>query len=493
MAGMKHGIGMHQTMGLNQVLTPQMRMNLELIQAPILEAVEALEQTVMENPWLERNEDQTDPRFVRDADREVQNTPSTPKEQRDFAEADAWYDTPATPWTHEVLPADEAQGSIAVSVPTPYEQLSEQVADLDVLRPVMEMVRLLICNLDEYGYLACPEEELVEFLEIQTEEERKLFNEALDAIRFEMDPPGLGARDQSHCYLIQLERQGKIDTLAARLVREGVLGMMKPRNLSSVAKKLGVKESELRDALEDLRRLYAHPLSLLDQTTEPTRYPDLILEKVDGEWMVTLSHPLSGRYSFRDTKVPRKKALEAEMNGNLDKEDPKEVLARLREMRQNARMMVNATEYRDRTLYEIGRHLVGEQTEFLEKGEEALKPLLQKELAERLAMNEATISRILKDKHMLTPRGLIPMSAFFSRAITGDDGEKVSNKTVMDALKNLIDEEENPEKPWSDQEISVLLKDKGFPISRRTVTKYRQNMDIGSASDRKAMARMRQG
>ena len=490
---MKPGMGMHQTMSLSQVLTPQMRMNLELIQAPILEAVEALEQTVMENPWLERNDEQTDPRFVRDADREVAQSPATAKEQREYEEADAWFDAPATPWTHEGFPADEAQGAIAVNIPTPYEQLYEQVADLDVRRPVMEMVRLLICNLDEHGYLACPEEELQEFLGIEEEEDREIFRLALHAIRFQMDPAGLGARDQPHCFLIQLERQGKGNTLAARIVREGALGMMKPRNLGAVAKKLGAKESELKEGLEDLRRLYAHPLSLLDQTTEPTRYPDLIVEKVDDEWVVNLSHPLAGRYRFRDTKVPRKKALTAEMNGNLDKEDPAAVLARLREMRQNARMMVNATEYRDRTLYEIGRHLVGEQTDFLEKGEEALKPLLQKELAERLGMNEATISRILKDKHMLTPRGLIPMSAFFSRSITGDDGEKVANKSVMDALKKLIEDEEDSEKPWSDQEISILLKDRGFPISRRTVTKYRLNLGIGSASDRKAMARMRQG
>ena len=490
---MRPGIGMHQTMSLSQVLTPQMRMNLELIQAPILEAVEALEQTVMENPWLERNEDQTDPRFVRDADREVAQTPSTPTEQREFDEAEAWFDAPATPWTHEGFPADEAQGAIAVNVPTPYEQLNEQVADLDVRRPVMEMVRLLICNLDEHGYLACPEDELKEFLGIETPIQETTFEEGLEAIRREMEPAGLGARDQAHCFLLQLERQGKGKTLAARMVKEGVLGMMKPRNLNTVAKKLGVKESELREALEDLRRLYAHPLSLLDQTTEPTRYPDLIVEKIDDEWIVNLSHPLAGRYRFRDTKVPRKKALVAEMNGDLDKEDPAAVLARLREMRQNARMMVNATEYRDRTLYEIGRHLVAEQTEFLEKGEEALRPLLQKELAERLGMNEATISRILRDKHMLTPRGLMPMSSFFSRSITGDDGEKVANKTVMDALKKLIDEEEDSEKPWSDQEISGLLKERGFPISRRTVTKYRLNLGIGSASDRKAMARMRQG
>ncbi len=107
-------------------------------------------------------------------------------------------------------------------------------------------------------------------------------------------------------------------------------------------------------------------------------------------------------------------------------------------------------------------------------------------------MNEATISRILKDKYMLTPRGLIPMSAFFSRSITSDDGEKVSNKAVMDALQKLINEEEDPEKPWSDQEISDVLKERNFPISRRTVTKYRQNMGIGSASDRKAMRRLRE-
>jgi len=489
---MKMSFGLSQTMSLNQVLTPQMRMNLELIQAPILEALEALEQTVTENPWLERNENQSDPRYLLDADREVPKNAATPKEQSAFEEAEAWFDSPATPWTHEQLPADEAQGAIAVNVPTPYEQLELQVSDLDVTRPVLEMVRILIRNLDEHGYLACPEEELMEFLDIQTGRGQELFGKAMEAIRYQMDPPGLGARDQSHCYLIQLERKGEGESLAATIIRDGVLQQIKPRNLGSVAKKLGVKESELHSALELLRRLYAHPLSLLDNTTEPTRYPDLIVEQIDGDWVVSLSHPLSGRYRFRDTKVPRKKALVAELNGNADKEDPAKILERLRSMRQNARMMVNATEYRDRTLYEIGRHLVSEQTEFLEKGEEALRPLLQKELAETLKMNEATISRILKDKHMLTPRGLIPMNALFSRSITRDGGEKVSNKAVMDTLEKLIHEEEDPEKPWSDQEISEILKKRDSPISRRTVTKYRQILGIGSASDRKAMRKLRE-
>ncbi|MCA9728643.1 MAG: RNA polymerase factor sigma-54 [Candidatus Eisenbacteria bacterium] len=484
--------GLHTSLSLNQVLTPQMRMNLELIQAPILEAVSALEQEVMANPWLERNEEQTDPRFVRDADRQPESTIATPTQQREYDEAEAWFEAPSTPWTHEEFPADEAQGPIAVKLQTPYEQLEAQLTELDVTRQVMELVQVLICNLDEHGYLATNEEELAEFLGVKNETQAQTLQDALHAMRYQMDPPGIGACDQAHCYLIQLERQGKKDSLAARVVREGALAEIKPRNLAQVARKLGVKEQELHEALDDLRRLYAHPLSLLDQTTEPTRYPDLIVENIDGDWIVSLSHPLSGRYRFRETKIPRKKALVAELNGSAEEEDPAKILERLRGMRQNARMMVNATEYRDRTLYEIGRHLVKEQREFLEKGEEALKPLLQKELAEALNMNEATISRILKDKYMLTPRGLIPMSAFFSRSITSDDGEKVSNKAVMDALQKLINEEEDPERPWSDQEISDILKERNFPISRRTVTKYRQNLGIGSASDRKAMQRLRE-
>jgi RNA polymerase sigma-54 factor len=481
------GLGQRQEMSLGQVLTPQMRMNLELIQAPILEAVESLDQQVMENPWLERNEDVTDPRFVRDADRQVPTTAASPREQQNFEEAEAWFDSPATPWTHEVLPADEAQGSIAINIPTPYEQLEAQVPELDVTRPVLDLVRVLLQNLDEHGYLPFSEEELITFFRIETEADKERLRQAVHALQYQLDPPGIGARDQSHCFLIQLEREGKGDSLAARIIREGALSAIKPRNLASVAKKLGVKEQELHEALEDLRRLYSHPLSLLDQTTEPTRYPDLIVELVDDDWVVSLSHPLSGRYRFSDSKVPRKKNMMRENGG----EDPAKILERLRSMRANARMMVHATEYRDRTLYEIGRHLVREQREFLERGEEALKPLLQKELAERLGMNEATISRILKDKYMLTPRGLIPMSAFFSRAITNEAGEKVSNKAVMDALGTLIDEEEDPDKPWSDQEISEILKARDFPISRRTVTKYRQILGIGAASDRKATRKLR--
>jgi RNA polymerase sigma-54 factor len=490
---MRQGLHMSQRLGLAQTLTPQMRMNLELIQAPILEAVQNLEQKVMTNPWLERNEDVTDPRFIRDADRTQTATP-TAREEADFQEEEAWFDpVAATPWTHEEFPADEATGWVAVATPSPYEQLEVQIREeLDLTRPVQELAIRLLQNLDQHGYLPFPDDELLSAFEL-SEQQRPILEEALRVLRYQLDPPGVGAFNQSHSFLIQLERQGKSDSLAARLIREGVLADIKPRNLDAVAKKLGVSGTELHSALEDLHKLYRSPLSLLDQTVEPTRYPDLVVDRVDGEWQVSLSHPLSGRYRYRETKIPRKSAMEKESatgNGDEPQEDPAETLRRLRQMRQDARMLVRATEYRDRTLYEIGTQLVREQREFLERGEEALKPLLQKELAEQLGLNEATVSRILKEKYMLTPRGLLPLSGFFSRSIVNKKGEKIANKAVMDALSRLLGEEEDPEHPWSDQEISNILRQRGLPISRRTVTKYRMLLKIGAAGDRKAQKKI---
>jgi len=487
---MRQGLTQTLKLGLTQTLTPQMRMNLELIQAPILEAVASLEQQVMDNPWLERNEETTDPRFIRDADRTLITAP-TPRQEADFQEAEAWFDpVAATPWTHEEFPADESQGVMAMAIPSPYEQLEVQLRECDLTRDVQELAIQMLQNVDEHGYLPYSEEEMMSAFGLKPEERGRL-DSALQALRYTLDPPGVGARDQSHSFLIQLERQGKENSLAARLIREGLLSDIKPRNLDAVAKKIGVTTAELHAALEDLHHLYRSPLSLLDQTIEPTRYPDLVVERVDGDWQVSLSHPLSGRYRYRETKIPRKSAMDKLAEGNGQSEsDPAETLRRLRLMRQDAKMLVRATEYRDRTLYEIGTELVREQRDFLEKGEEALKPLLQKELAEKLNLNEATVSRILKEKFMLTPRGLIPLSAFFSRSITNKRGEKIANKAVMDALSRLLAEEEDPARPWSDQQISGLLRTRGFPISRRTVTKYRMIMKIGAAGDRKAQRKI---
>ncbi|MFN8546535.1 MAG: RNA polymerase factor sigma-54 [Candidatus Eisenbacteria bacterium] len=485
--------GLHLGMQLGMKLTPQMRMNLELIQAPILEAIETLDQKVVENPYLERDETSVDPRLIRESELPTEPT-YTPREQLEYDEAEAWNDPVAsTPFTHEEAPADEGQGMVAVLVPTPYEQLEAQARELDIRRRTQEIALILLQNLDEHGYLPYEETELfqslVETCELDPEKDRAFFDEALENLRYQLEPPGIGARDQSHSFLIQLERMKKGESLAARLVREGALASIKPRNLARVAKDLGVREDELHSALEDLNRLYRHPLSLLDLSSEPTRFPDLVAEKVDGQWVVSLSHPLRGRYRFRDTPVPRKSTLVREsQNGD----DPAEVLSRLRQMRSDARMLVNATEYRDRTLEEIGRQLVREQVEFLEKGHEALKPLLQKELANKLTMNEATMSRILKEKYIQTPRGVFPLKDFFSRAIVNDDtGEKVSNRAVMDELQKLLEQDEDPERPWSDAEISRILTERGHPIKRRTVTKYRDLMGIGAAGDRKAMRRMR--
>jgi RNA polymerase sigma-54 factor len=112
-------------------------------------------------------------------------------------------------------------------------------------------------------------------------------------------------------------------------------------------------------------------------------------------------------------------------------------------------------------------------------------------MAEKLGLNEATVSRILKDKYLLTPTGLIPLSALFSRSIMGAEGGRVSNKVAMDVMSSMIAEEEDSEKPWSDREIALRLKKRGYPISRRTVTKYRQGLSIGSGADRRATGRMR--
>jgi len=269
---MRQGLQISQRLGLTQTLTPQMRMNLELIQVPILEAVQSLEQRVMDNPWLERNEEATDPRFIRDADRAAPSAP-TARQEADFQEAEAWFDpVAATPWTHEEFPADETPGLIAIAMPSPYEQLESQVREMDLTRRAQELALQLLQNLDEHGYLPYTEDELLAAFELGPED-RPMVEEALRVLRYQLDPPGVGARDQSHSFLIQLERQNKQDSLAARIIREGVLADIRPRNLDAVARKLGVSPGELRGALEDLHRLYRSPISLLDQSVEPTRYP----------------------------------------------------------------------------------------------------------------------------------------------------------------------------------------------------------------------------
>ncbi|RMD80782.1 MAG: RNA polymerase sigma-54 factor, partial [Lentisphaerae bacterium] len=339
----------------------------------------------------------------------------------------------------------------------------------DELRPVAQDI---IGNIDEKGYFRGDLEELPSLQGIASQRERKrVAEEALKWVqRFE--PPGVAARDLRECLLIQLELAGKKDTLAWKLV-DKYLDALAQNAIPKIAKKLGTPIREIYEALEEIRSLQPRPGSAYDSgasTASEYVVPEVFVEKANGRYVVRTNRDVFPKLSI----ASRFLAL-------LENPDvPSEVKTYVRQKLASSEYLINVLKQREDTLKRVAEFIVEKQQEFFEFGEEALKPLTMKEAAEALGIHQTTVSRAVANKYMMTPRGLVPFRLFFSSGYTSDSGEALSQKGIKQKIQHII-ANEDPTRPLPDQKISDLLQKEGYKVSRRTVSKYREEMGIPPA------------
>ncbi|MDT8340979.1 MAG: RNA polymerase factor sigma-54 [Longimicrobiales bacterium] len=489
------GQQMRQEMRIN----PRLYQAMELLYMPLLDLQQHLKAELAENPFLEMTESETQ------EDLELKEEAPEPSDENEIDWEEILLDGFEAGGRKAEYEHREYQPPTAVATHDLMAVLEEQLHLLDLDERDMRLGEEILGNLDASGLLGCPLEEVVEganawiaevgeiararAAEIEDAEERTreiedvehLFRpytleeaeRVLERIQT-LEPPGVGARTVQECILIQMRQAGLEDTLSFRIVQDHFENLVNHR-WNEVARALGVTPREVQDATDGLSRFDPKPGRALGTDTEHYIIPDLVVEEIDGEYMVFAN----------DTNLPRLRISRAYRDVARDRkqfhgENRDFISAKLN----SANWMIQAIEQRRQTMLKVMHFIVDRQREFFQKGIQYLRPLTLREVAEHIEMHESTVSRVTNEKFVQTPRGVFPLKFFFSSGLSTASGEDISARGVRDKIKQMVDHE-NTRKPLTDQAIVKLLLEDGVKIARRTVAKYRDQLGILPARMRK--------
>ncbi|MCE9626989.1 MAG: RNA polymerase factor sigma-54 [Candidatus Eisenbacteria bacterium] len=477
---MKHSLHLSQTQKL--IMTPRLQQALKLLQVPTLELQQILKQEVLQNPLLEEVDEVTE---QEDIDRESSADEQNNEESADPAEEDPidWSDyLQDGNLDRTYVPQSETSMEFLEKVPvtrtTLAESLIEQLHFLNLPEESIRVAEFLVGSLDDRGWVVTPMDEIVDSLGIPAEDIEKVLR-----VVQALEPAGVGARDLRECLLIQLEARGDRDTLPWRMIHD-CFDHLVNRRFPEIARVLKVTVQEVQAASDEIATLNPRPGTSVSAEDPKYVTPDLLVERVDDEYMVMLN----------DRNVPRLRissTYEGVIAANKKKPDATTEQKQTREYIQgklaSAKWLIQTIEQRRRTMIKVMNCIVREQREFFDKGIAFLRPLTLAAVARQIDMHESTVSRVCSGKYVQTPRGVFELKFFFSSGLATDDGEDVSARTAKDIIKGLIDEEDKTD-PLSDQRIAELLHEKGLQIARRTVAKYREQLQILPARLRRRVA-----
>ncbi|MCK4951227.1 MAG: RNA polymerase factor sigma-54 [Gammaproteobacteria bacterium] len=512
-------------LGQSLTMTPQLQQAIRLLQLSTLDLQMEIRNILESNMMLEVEEDnenestneendsltETENKLEADAaSLEDKDSLSTAEDLADetlesalSAEDEAIeYSSDATDSIPEDLPIDSSwedtyDGSTSYSQPShdgsdSYEAQQSEPENLqDHLQWQLQFVHFsdtdqaialaIIDSIDDDGYLHINLEELGQGLHSELDDDTRVEVNEIEAVLHRIqnfDPAGVGARNLGECLLIQLHQYPE-DTpllLKAEELIAGHLDLLGNRDLAQLMRKLKVSECELNLIISLIQSLNPRPGSLIAGTAPEYIIPDLIVKKHKGKWRVELNPD-----TMPKIRVNSQYANLIRRNDNGDENNC------LKDHLQEARWFLKSLQSRNETLLKVGTCIVERQRKFLEYGEEAMKPLVLREIAEIVEMHESTISRVTTQKYMHTPRGIYEFKYFFSSHVSTNDGGECSSIAIRSMIKKLI-AAENPAKPLSDSKIAGILVNKGVQVARRTVAKYREAMSITPSNERKRFA-----
>ncbi len=492
--------GLHQTARLGQELkvNPRLYQAMDMLYMPLLDLQQHLKQELLVNPFLELIEEEED---------EAEAGEETADEAQ--AEEEAQVAETATPadsddesqWEEILLNGFEVGGMreerddrehyepTTVATRGLDDYLRDQVRLLDLSQRDELLAEEFIGNINEDGYLATPLEDLLKGINevivkaaAEAEEERAvpLYTpddaERILRVMQALDPPGICARDLHECLSLQLKDAGLLGTLSERLVRDHFQELISHRWVE-IGKKLGVPPEDVQTAADEVAKLNPKPGRAHSEGGANYVIPDLIVEKIDHEYLVFINDANLPRLklsrSYQDIARDKKK---------FDGESKEFITSRL----SAAQWLIQAIEQRRQTMLKVMHFIVDRQREFFEKGVQALRPLTLREVAEAIGMHESTVSRVTNEKFAQTPRGVLPLKFFFSSALKSSDGEDVSARGIRATIEKLV-ADEDPKNPLTDQALVELLERDGVQIARRTVAKYRDQLGVLPARMRKRL------
>jgi len=472
------------------VMSPDMIRSMELLQLNSMALLEKVDQELEDNPLLE-NENSDDDEFDQDlpeSDTELSDEKELVVEDNDNNEDDferlvemasEWPEdnvmTAGAPSSNAISDMRERQDDMmanAVDHPqSVHESLVEQLSYFDLPEKIRDFAEYIIYNLDDDGRLTTTLPEMSQVFPLQlTTEEAEL---ALRTVQ-KLDPPGIAARDLKECWLLQVSPDHPMRDVLITLISSH-LEDLAHRRLPQIQRKTGYSVETIKAAIEEMKAFNAFPGRVEEETPVQKVTADMVVEKNDD-----------GKYEVRllDEYIPslRISPKYAQMLKNGADDGTREFI---KNKLDSAKWLIEAIEQRFSTMRKVAQTIVDFQTEFLDNGPEYIKPLKMQQVADVVGVHVTTVSRAVNDKWIQTPRGLISLKSFFGGGTQTADGDQVALDTVRLKLKEII-EQEDKESPLSDDALVKELKKQGYPLARRTVTKYRKMMNIPSSRHRKS-------
>ncbi len=451
-------------LGQSLTMTPQLQQAIRLLQLPVLDLHAEIQAALEENIMLE----------VEDLPDLPKTSAETTAEVEAIKAEDQWQATAAersqdSGWNGEGRPMSEFADE---SGQTLREHLLWQL-EMEHFSPREVIIgEALIDSINDDGYLTADIDEISSSLDEDPPVDDSEIERTLTKIQ-RLDPVGVGARSVGECLILQLS-QLEWTTPGLQLaiaIATDHLDLVANRDFAGLRRELRSTDDELHEAVALVRGCNPKPGLAVSPAATEYVIPDVFVRKIDNHWQVEIS----------PTGVPRLSVNQQYarlLRGSSEH-------AVLKSQLQEARWLIRSLEIRNETLLKVATSIVTRQTEFLEHGEESMKPMVLKDIAEEIGMHESTISRVTTNKYMHTPRGVFEFKYFFSSHLSSASGEDQSSTSVRAKIRKLI-AGENPQKPLSDSKITNLLKTDGISVARRTVAKYREGMNIPSSSERRS-------
>ena len=485
-------------------MTPQLQQAIKLLQLSTLDLQLEIQNALESNLMLEAEDEQQEADAATEAQKakeEPENARSDEEQEVSAEETEVDIAVEETPIQDE-LPVDSGwedvydsyDGATALSRPddsasrdlfefrsdggqTLQDHLMWQMELSPMSDTDREIATTIIDAINDDGYLTQNLEEIREALDPALEVDLDEVEAVLHRVQ-RFDPVGVGARDPSECLLVQLE-QLPPETLwlaEARTLLGEFSEALAGRDYNTITRRMHISRDQLREVLDLIQTLHPRPGSLLPGPEPQYVTPDVYVTKREGVWRVELN-----------SESAPKLRINAQYAGLVRRADNSADNQCMRNHLQEARWFLKSLQNRNETLLKVATSIIERQRGFLEHGEEAMKPLVLRDIAEAVDMHESTVSRVTTQKYMHTPRGIFEFKYFFSSHVGTADGGECSSTAIRAMIKKLIADEQ-PRKPLSDSKIADLLGTEGIQVARRTVAKYREAMSIPSSTERKRLA-----
>ena len=471
---------------LSQKLSPQQIQLMKLIQLSTQEFEQRLSTEIEENPALDTSKDESiEPDNLDDSEFEKDDNSHEEIDVNDYLSDD---DTPDYKLKSNNY-SEESEKSIPFASGTSFNQyLTAQLHSFSLNKKEQQIAEFIIGSLDPFGYLRRDildiSDDLIFTLGIDADE--KLIKDILDKI-YLLEPPGVGARDLKQCLILQLKRKNKTKTIDLSLkIIEEYFDLFSKKHFEKIKQKLNISNDELKDVVSEIEKLNPKPGGAFNENTKinSSIVPDFTIKIIEGELKLELnSRNAPDLYVSEEYKNMLSGYSESKNKTNSHKD----AVMFIKQKLDSAKWFIDAIKQRNQTLiYTMTAILNFQKKYFLSGDESKIKPMILKDIAEKINMDISTISRVANSKYVDTPYGIKLIKSFFSEGIKNSKGEEISTIEVKKSLEEIIFNEDK-KSPYTDDQLTKLLNGKGYPIARRTVAKYREMIGSPVARLRKKL------